>query len=142
MVAKKKTAKKKAKKKVAKKKVTKKKARKKNGPAPTEIKWSLVDSMCRIQCTGEEIASTLNISYDTLERACKREKKVGLAEYIGQKKLGGRASLRRKQWKAAESGNPTMLIWLGKNMLEQTDKQDIKHSGDIGITVADDESGL
>lgn len=30
-------------------------------------------------------------------------------------------SLRRKQIEVAMSGNPTMLIWLGKNILGQTD---------------------
>ena len=127
--AKKKTAKKKSKKKVAKKKVAKKKARKKTsgkrGPEPTEIDWPTVDKLCLIQCTGEEIASVLNISYDTLERACKREKKTKLAEYIGQKKEGGKASLRRKQWKLVEAGNATMCIWLGKQYLGQTDKQEV-----------------
>ena len=44
------------------------------------IDWPQVDQMCKIQCTGEEIASVLDISYDTLERACKREKEVKFAD--------------------------------------------------------------
>lgn len=35
--------------------------------------------------------------------------------------------LRQLQWKAAGHGNVTMLIWLGKQMLGQTDKQETKH---------------
>ena len=31
------------------------------------------------------------------------------------------------QWQAAENGNPTMLIWLGKQMLDQKDK--VENSG-------------
>ena len=42
----------------------------------------------------------------------------------------GKASLRRAQWKAAQDGNPTMLVWLGKQMLGQRDKQEI--TGDNG----------
>jgi hypothetical protein len=30
--------------------------------------------------------------------------------------------LRRLQWKLARAGNATMLIWLGKQWLGQTDK--------------------
>lgn len=37
-------------------------------------------------------------------------------------------SLRRKQFELAMKGNVTMLIWLGKNCLGQTDK--IIHAGD------------
>ena len=138
MAAKKKASKKKAKKKVAKKKVTKKKATKKKarkktsgtrGPEPTEVDWKVVSKLCKIQCTGEEIASFLDISYDTLERACKREQKIKLAEYIAQKKLGGKVSLRRAQFTKALSGNPTMLIWAGKQYLGQTDKKEVTGAG-------------
>jgi len=87
-----------------------------------DIDWDQVDSMCQIQCTGEEIASVLNIDYDTLASACKREYKRSFSDYISEKKLGGKASLRRNQWKLAEDGNATMLIWLGKNVLDQKDK--------------------
>ena len=94
----------------------------KNGRPLIVIDWEQVDSMCKIQCTGEEIASVLDIDYDTLQRACKRDKGATFADYIAQKKLGGKASLRRNQWKLAQDGNATMLIWLGKNVLDQKDK--------------------
>ena len=88
------------------------------------IDWPKVDGMCAIQCTGEEIAGVLGIGYDTLQRACKRENDMVFEDYIGQKKSGGRMSLRRKQYSTAMEGNPTMLVWLGKNWLGQTDKID------------------
>jgi hypothetical protein len=31
-------------------------------------------------------------------------------------------SLRRMQWEKAQTGNTTMLIWLGKQMLGQKDR--------------------
>ena len=34
-------------------------------------------------------------------------------------RLVGRTSIRRAQYKAALDGNPTMLIWLGKQLLGQ-----------------------
>ena len=35
------------------------------------------------------------------------------------------------QWKAAERGNTSMLIWLGKQILGQSDKQEISMSKPI-----------
>jgi len=92
------------------------------------IDWEKVDNMCAIQCTGEEIAGVLDIDYDTLQRACKREKNLLFSDYIGQKKSGGKMSLRRKQYSTAMAGNATMLVWLGKNWLGQTDKLDTTSS--------------
>ena len=102
----------------------------KRGPKLTEIDWQLCRNLLRIQCTGEEIAGAMGISYDTLERACKRDHKIKFAEYSAQKRAEGKASLRRMQWKAAEDGNITMLIYLGKNMLDQSDRVD--HSNKDG----------
>lgn len=34
-------------------------------------------------------------------------------------------TLRRLQWKAAEGGNATMLIWLGKQLLGQKDSSHV-----------------
>ena len=94
----------------------------KRGAQPAKIDWPMVDKMLHIQCIGEEIASVIGVSYDTLERACKRDHGMKFADYSEQKRMGGRASLRRMQWKTADSGNPTMQIWLGKQMLGQRDK--------------------
>jgi hypothetical protein len=104
----------------------------KRGPKVYHPDWKTVDNLCKIQCIGEEIASVLEISYDTLERACKREKNVKFADYIKEKSYGGKAALRRSQWKSAnEKLNPTMLVWLGKNMLGQTDKNEDDKTSDV-----------
>lgn len=127
----------------AKKKIPQKKTKKNPKGAGAQtivIDWVQVDSMCKIQCTGEEIASVLDIHYDTLEAACKREKKCNFSEYIGQKKLGGKASLRRNQWKLAQDGNATMLIFLGKNMLGQTDKLEQQLTSSVTINMPDDDA--
>ena len=75
-----------------------------------------------IQCTGEECASILGIDYDTLNNRLKEDTGSGFSDYYAQKSAGGKVSLRRKQYqKAVEEGNPTMLIWLGKQWLGQKD---------------------
>ena len=94
-----------------------------------EIAWETVDGLCAIQCTGEEISSVLNINYDTLNRACKRVHGVSFTDYYKQKSQSGKVALRRAQFRlAVEDGNPTMMIWLGKQHLGQRDKSDVENT--------------
>ena len=88
------------------------------------IEWEQVEQMCFIQCTGEEMAGVLGIDYQTLERAIKREYKCNFKDYYKQKSAGGKMSLRRRQYNSALDGNATMLIWLGKQWLGQSDTVD------------------
>ena len=108
--------------------------KKKTGRPLIAINWKQVDQMCAIHCTGEEQAAILEISYDTLEAACKREKKLSFPDYFKQKSASGKMSLRRRQYSEAMEGNTTMLVWLGKNWLDQTDKQEI-HQEVVNTTV-------
>lgn len=108
-----------------------------------EIDWPLVDNLCAIHCTGPEIASVLGVSEDTMTRACKREKKLTFADYIRQKSLKGKASLRRQMWKLAESGNAVMLIFIAKNWLGMKSEPDANplaeiDSSDIELKLIDD----
>jgi hypothetical protein len=80
-----------------------------------------VRGLARLHCTNKEIASVIGCSTDTLERRYAAE--------ISKGKEEGRAALRRLQWKAANAGNIAMLIWLGKNHLGQTDRQDVTSAG-------------
>jgi len=83
-----------------------------------------------LQCTHEEIASFLNCSHDILAR----DERFIVVYKSGMDK--GRMSLRRKQWKALDAGNTTMLIWLGKQYLGQRDKHEntVDHSGTINLS--------
>lgn len=90
--------------------------------------------LARIQCTTKEAAAVLAVSEPTFIDFLKREKKA--REVWDQGKEAGRASLRRMQFKAAESGNATMQIWLGKQYLEQRDKQELEHTGKDGEKLA------
>ena len=89
-----------------------------------KIDWEAVDKLASIQCTAVEISEFLGIDDKTLARACRREKKEKIGNYIARKRLNGYAALRRKQYTVAMDGNPSMLIWLGKNWLGQKDKSD------------------
>lgn len=112
------------------------------GRPQIEIDWVTVDKLCGIQCTGEEIASVLGIDYDTLMRACKRKHGVNFAEYSEQKRLPGRVSLRRRQYEVAMSGNVGMLVWLGKQWLDQSEKVDQKvTTNEVNSTVVNIDLG-
>ena len=90
-------------------------------------------SMIRIQCTQEEVCGVFGVTDKTLNEALRRRDEPGFSELFKRHQDEGKASLRRSQWKVAQDGNPTMLIWLGKQMLGQRDKQDIDVSG--GLTI-------
>ena len=90
-----------------------------------EIDIEKLRNMARIQCTAEECASVFECSADTIDRRLKEEGYDGFADFYKRYSGEGKTSLRRAQWKAAQDGNPTMLIWLGKQMLGQRDKQEV-----------------
>jgi hypothetical protein len=103
--------------------------------------WGLLDSLV-IWTNAEYCAEQLNISVDTLDRRIKEEHGVGFAEYKEQKKEKLRVNLRKKQYDTAMTGNVSMLIWLGKNELDQSDKNEAIHTGEIKINISKEESDL
>lgn len=83
--------------------------------------------LASILCTDEEIAAVLDVSADTLTRR--------FAEALKRGRQVGKKSLRRKQFQLAMKGDRTMLIWLGKQHLGQTDKVEQAHDGGIKVEV-------
>lgn len=79
-----------------------------------------VEKLASIMCTDEEIQYLLEVSLDTLNAPHNKEA-FQEAKKKGQSK--GKSSLRRWQFKCAEKGNATLLVWLGKQYLDQTDKK-------------------
>lgn len=84
-----------------------------------EIDLAELEKLCALQCTDEEIAAWFNVSVRTIER---RRKEKTFCELMERGKARGRVSVRRQQMKLLEQGNATMGIWLGKNVLGQTDQ--------------------
>lgn len=106
------------------------------------------EEMCKIQCTKEEICAVLDVSNNTLLRWCKETYDKDFGTIFKEKRQGGKASLRRMQWKQAEK-NPTMAIWLGKQYLDQKDKfeedntDELKQAKEIVVSIrktAEDDS--
>lgn len=81
-----------------------------------EQQKEMIRRLSEIQCTQKEIAHVMGCSIDVIKRADNRE-------LVEEGKSQGKVRLRRAQYaKAVDEGNPTMLIWLGKNLLGQTDQ--------------------
>ena len=90
------------------------KAAPKKGAPKKEVDVAILKKLCEVQCTVKEMAYILGVSVDTLNRNYK--------DVIATGKTLGKVALRRAQWRnAIEKNNVTMQIWLGKNILNQTD---------------------
>jgi hypothetical protein len=92
------------------------------GRSPCAINWKRVDRLLQSHCTGTGIASLLGIHPNTLYRVCEETFKISFSEYSQLKKGEGKELLRAKQFDVALSGEKSLLIWLGKQYLEQADK--------------------
>lgn len=105
-----------------------------------EINASQFESLCGLQCTKEEICLVLDVTDKTLENWCKRTYGKGFSEVFKQKRGIGRVSLRRSQFELAKKGNVTMLIWLGRQYLGQSEdpprESDDKPKEDDALTAA------
>ena len=101
------------------------------------IDWDKVDEWLAAGSTGVECAAMLGIHPDTLYRSCETEHKVGFAAYSAERKAKGCLLLRHVRFKKAiKEGDNTMLIWLSKQMLGETDKQhNVIETPDIKIEV-------
>jgi hypothetical protein len=83
-------------------------------PKKHDIDPIKVEKLASFGCTNTEIASVFNCSDSTIVR--------NYAENLTKGRDTGKIRLRQMQWRAAEAGNVTMLIWLGKQVLGQTEK--------------------
>jgi hypothetical protein len=78
-----------------------------------QIDGSQVTKLAEIGCTAAEIATVMDCSADTIERR--------FAGNLTKGRCNLKMKLRRRQIRAALDGNITMLIWLGKQYLGQTE---------------------
>jgi hypothetical protein len=102
-----------------------------NGIKPLTIDWKKVDSYLQAQCDGKSIAGILGMHPNTFYRHCEEEKGMSFGDYSTQKKAEGKEILRAKQFQVAMAGDKTMLVWLGKQYLDQKDIIHRTGDGDI-----------
>jgi transcription initiation factor TFIIIB Brf1 subunit/transcription initiation factor TFIIB len=82
-------------------------------PKKHNIPASKVQELAEFGCTNTEIAQFFGCSESTIRR--------NYDENLIKGRASGKTRLRQLQWAVAEKGNVTMLIWLGKHMLGQSE---------------------
>jgi hypothetical protein len=94
------------------------------GRPPTRIDAKVVEAMAYAGGSTEEIADFCSVSRDTIERR--------FMPLLIKSRARRKLRLRQLQWQAAESGDKTMLIWLGKVELGQAETVKNEHTGKDG----------
>lgn len=72
-----------------------------------------VYKLAAMGCPDREIAEWFDVSESTL--------RYNFSSYLTKARAHLKQRLRQAQLRTAFEGNPTMLVWLGKNILGQTD---------------------
>jgi hypothetical protein len=89
-----------------------------------------VERAAAIGCPVEDIAALLGIGRRTLYDHMERDPAV--ADAIEKGRGTGRATVRRMQWEKAQTGDTSMLIWLGKILCGQRETSVVAMTGPNG----------
>ena len=98
-------------------------------PKKYDIDEKQVEQLASYGCTNREIASFFGCSEDLIKKS--------YSSFLTKGRDKGKIRLRKLQWNAAEKGSTPMLIWLGKQLLDQTDKQELTEIKPIDEIVFD-----
>ena len=86
-------------------------------PKKYNIDKEQVEKLASFGCSNTEIASFFGCSKDLISKS--------YSTNVAKGKDKGKIRLRQLLWKSAEKGNVAMQIWLSKQYLGMSDKQDI-----------------
>lgn len=95
-----------------------------------EIKKETFEKLCGMMCTEVEICGFFGVTDKTLNRWCRDTYRKNFSEIYKTVSMDGKISLRRMQFKLAEK-SAAMAIFLGKNILGQSDYPDIDSDEEI-----------
>jgi hypothetical protein len=89
-----------------------------------------VEKLGMLGTTAPEMAAWFNCGLRTIER--RMAKPDGEFRRAYEKGFGRlKISIRRQQIESAKGGNVSMLIWLGKQLLDQADKRELVQEATI-----------
>ena len=86
-------------------------------PKKYDLDTDQVEKLAGFGCTNTEIASFFGCDESLIRKS--------YSEFLTKGREKGKIRSRQLQWRQAERGNTSMLIWLGKQVLNQTDKQEL-----------------
>ena len=103
---------------------------KKGRPKKYDIDAEEVFKLASYGCTNTEIADFFGCSKDLISKSYSTNVLKGRTDL--------KKRLRKAQIDSALSGNSTMLIWLGKQYLEQTEKSEVEWTNPVsGVEFVD-----
>jgi len=89
------------------------------------VDWDRVDELLECGCTGEEIAACFGMAAQTFYNKVSEKYQMHFISYRQMMKAKGESLLREQQFKKAlglsQLGDNTLLIWLGKQRLGQSE---------------------
>jgi hypothetical protein len=86
--------------------------KRKPGRPPANIDVAKLEECAKLGASLNMTARILGVDRNTLKR---------FSQLFDKKKGEGQLELLKLQWATAQTGNPALLIWLGKNRLRQSD---------------------
>ena len=102
--------------------------KRKVGRPKAKLSVEAIGQMALEGAKNSEIAALLGVADETITD--------NFSKILTQKRAERRTNIRRKQYTLAINGNVSMLIWLGKQELEQREpKQEHEHSGEVAHSV-------
>lgn len=96
--------------------------------------WDQLDALI-IWASEVYCAEKLGVNIDTLAARIKEKYGMSFSEYKRKRQEPMRINLLKKQYDVAMSGNVSMLIWLGKQYLKQSDKQEVASNTDAPLAM-------
>ena len=93
-----------------------------------DISPTTLEQLGRISATLEEVGMFFGVNERTIRYRLKSD--ADLRDAWDKGRAQGRVSLRRKQMELAMSGNATLLIWLGKQLLGQREPDRVEPTQD------------
>lgn len=96
------------------------------GRPAKEIDWDMLEKLAQFPMKQEDLAWLVGVCLDTLCTKVKEKYDMSFSDFLAKKGAKTKALLYEKQIELALKGNVTLLIWLGKQYLGQSDKQEVK----------------
>lgn len=99
-------------------------------PKKYDIPVEKVEQLASFGCTNIEIAEFFGCDESLIRKS--------YSEFLTKGRQKGKIRLRQLQWKVAEQGNVSMLIWLGRNILGQAevpplDTEELEDGFDLNV---------
>lgn len=106
--------------------------KKKVGRPEREFDQKIFENLCFVQSPKDEMEFILHTDQRVINKWCLRVYDEDFDTVYKRFSSGGKASLRRDQFRMAKS-NASMAIWLGKQYLGQKDIPDIVENFDTKV---------